>query len=280
MTPVVARGIGYEAGRRTILDRIDLDLEAGSLDVLVGPNGAGKSTLMRVLAGDAATTRGEVLVRGRPIADYKPLELALIRAVLPQRTRIEFAFSVRQVVEFGRYARSQRKSTSGRDDSEEVEKALSDTETTALADVSFPALSVGEQALVMIARTLAQETPVLLLDEPTAYLDIRHQHRVMGLLRERARRGVAVMAILHDLNLATGYADRIGILAGGRMRALGPPDEVLRPALLSDVYRYPIQVLDHPSGSGRLVATSDCGTGRSGRSGETPPGPVPIGLET
>ena len=280
MTPVVARGVGYDAGQRTILDRIDLDLVAGSLDVLVGPNGAGKSTLVRLLAGDARATRGEVLVRGRPIADFKPLDLALIRAVLPQRTRIEFALSVRQVVEFGRYARSQRRKASGRDDSEAVEKALSDTETTALADLSFPALSVGEQALVMIARTLAQETPVLFLDEPTAYLDIRHQHQVMVLLRERARRGVAVMAVLHDLNLATGYADRIGILAGGRMRALGSPNEILQPALLSEVYRYPIQVLDHPSGSGRLMAASECGRGRSGRSGETPPDPVSIEFET
>ena len=280
MTPVVARGIGFEAGGHTILDGVGLRLEAGSLTALAGPNGAGKSTLVRVLAGDTRATEGEVLVHGRPIADFKPLDLALIRAVLPQTIRLDFAFPVREVVHLGRYARTRRNRGTSRDDQGAVEQALSDTGTAALADLPFPALSAGEQALVMIARVLAQETPVLFMDEPTAYLDIRHQHRVMHLLRERARRGAAVMAVLHDLNLAAAYADRIGIMAAGRLPALGSPDEILRPGLLSDVYRHPIHVLDHPSGHGRLIAASDYGGGPSSRSGEAPAEPAPIGFET
>ena len=152
-----------------------------------------------------------------------------------------------------------RSGTIRRADSEAVENAMSATGVAALSHRSFPELSVGEQALVMIARVLAQDTPVLLLDEPTASLDIRHQHRVMEVIRHRARQGVVVLAVLHDLNLAARYADRMGIMAGGRLRTFGQPGEVLLPALLSEVYDYPIEVLDHPSRNGRLVTTSDAG---------------------
>lgn len=253
---MVARGIRHEARGRLILDGIDLDLEAGTLTVLAGPNGAGKSTLVRVLAGDYRATSGSVRILGRTIADYKPSELALARAVLPQEIRLDFAFSVRQVVEMGRYAHARRGATARAEDSVVVEKVLSDTRLSPLAHLPFPNLSAGEQALTMIARVLAQQTPVLLVDEPTASLDIRHQHRVMDLLRLRARRGVAVMAVLHDLNLAALYSDRVGIMSGGRLKAFGPPAYILRSDLLSDVYDYPIEVLDHPSGEGRLVTTS------------------------
>lgn len=268
MTPFVAMGIVHEAGGRAILDGINLQLETGMLTALVGPNGAGKSTLLGILAGDIRPTKGSLLVQGCPIEQFKPARLARIRSVLPQRTRLEFAFSVRQVVGLGRFAHGGRR-VSRRKDSEAVESAMSATGVAALADLSFTALSVGEQALVMIARVLAQDTPVLMLDEPTASLDIRHEHRVMNLIRHRARQGGAVLAVLHDLNLAARYADRIGIMAGGRLRTLGPPGDVLQPALLSDVYDYPIEVVDHPCGSGPLVATSDTRRDRTRRGGAT-----------
>lgn len=258
MTPVVAMGIVHGADGRAILDGINLQLEAGMLTALVGPNGAGKSTLLGVLAGDIRPTKGSLLVQGCPIEQFKPARLARIRSVLPQKYRLEFAFSVRQVVELGRYAHT-RSGTMRRADSEAIENAMSATGVAALSHRSFPDLSMGEQALVMIARVLAQDTPVLMLDEPTASLDIRHQHRVMDVIRDRVRQGAAVIAVLHDLNLAARYADRIGIMAGGRLHILGPPGEVLQPALLSDVYDYPIEVLDHPSGNGLLVTTSDTG---------------------
>ena len=263
MSPVVAEGIGHERGGSVILDGIDMHLEAGALTALVGPNGAGKSTLIRILAGDTRPTRGSVLVEGRPITDFKPAHLALIRAVLPQQIRLEFAFTVRQVVELGRYAHARGRWTSSRDDAEAIVTALAETGVTSMTHLLFPTLSVGEQALVMIARVLAQQTPVLFLDEPTAFLDIRHQHRVMGVIRRRARRGTAVLAAVHDLNLAARYADRIGVVEAGRLRALGTPEEVLRSALLSEVYRYPIEVLDHPNGAGRLVAATEIGDERT-----------------
>lgn len=257
MTPIVARGISHEVEGRTILEGIDLHLETGALTALVGPNGAGKSTLIRILAGDTRPTRGRVFVQGCPMADFKPAQLALIRAVLPQQTRLEFAFSVRQVVELGRYAHTRGRRAPSRDDSEAIDAAMVETGVTSLTHLLYPTLSVGEQALVMIARVLAQQTPVLFLDEPTASLDIRHQHRVMEVVRRRARRGTTVLAVLHDLNLAARYADRIGIIDAGCLRALGAPDEVLQPALLSDVYHHPIDVFDHPSGNGLLVTVSN-----------------------
>ena len=260
MTPVVAMGIVHEAGGRAILDGVNLQLETGMLTALVGPNGAGKSTLLGILAGDIRPTKGSILVQGCPIEQLKPARLARIRSVLPQKTRLEFAFSVRQVVELGRFAHAGDRRISCRNDAEAVESAMSATGVASLADLSFPTLSVGEQALVMIARVLAQDTPVLMLDEPTASLDIRHEHRVMNLIRRRARQGGAVMAVLHDLNLAARYADCIAIMAGGRLRTLGPPGDVLQPALLSDVYEYPIDVLDHPSGSGPFVTAADTRT--------------------
>lgn len=268
MTPVSARGIVHQVGARVVLDGINLELEAGSLTALVGPNGAGKSTLIRVLAGDTHPTRGDMMIQGRSIGHYKPAQLALIRAVFPQQIRLEFAFSVRQVVELGRYVHTRGRRTSIKEDSDAIDAALAETGLTSLSDVLFPELSVGEQALVMIARVLAQQTPVLLLDEPTASLDMRHQHRIMDVIGRRAGRGAAILAVLHDLNLAARYAERIGIMAAGRLRALGEPGEVLHPALLRDVYQFPIEVFDHPSGRGRFVTASPYASTGTPRSAE------------
>lgn len=255
MTPLSARGIVHEVAARVVLDGINLDLEAGSLTVLIGPNGAGKSTLLRIMAGDIRPTRGDVFVRGRPIANFTVAELALIRAVLPQRIRCDFAFSAQEVVELGRHVHS-RQARVRPQDHEVVQTALCQTGVTELAHLPFPSLSVGEQALVMMARVLAQQTPVLILDEPTASLDLKYQHRLLRLLCKRVRAGTTVVAVLHDLNLAALYADRIGVMTRGRLSALGRPAEVLDPTLLSTVYQYPVDVFDHPSGEGRLIAAS------------------------
>lgn len=227
-----------------ILDGVDLRAEAGSLTALVGPNGAGKSTLMRILAGSLAPAAGEVRLAGRRPRECKPRELALIRAALPQRYGLEFEFRVREVAALGRFPyQGGVRSAEARS---VVAQVLADTELTELADRRFPALSAGEQARVMFARVLVQQAPVLLLDEPTAVLDIRHQHLVMELARRAARTGGATVVVLQDLNLAAGYADQVGVMEEGRMRAFGPPAEILRPNLLTEVYRRRIEVAVHP----------------------------------
>jgi iron complex transport system ATP-binding protein len=230
---------------------VTLSFEAGEVVALVGPNGAGKTTLIKVLAGDLVPTGGRVLLDGRPIAAFKPRELALRRAVLPQQTVLQFAFTAREVVEMGRTPRLERGSAER--DAAIVARSLARTDATHLAERIYPSLSVGEQARVSLARVLAQETPILLLDEPTAALDLQHQGMVMDLAHEIAREGGLVVAVLHDLNLAAAYADRVVILHDGRLAADGTPWQTLTEGLLSEVFACPILVTTHPARDCPLV---------------------------
>jgi iron complex transport system ATP-binding protein len=241
---IEVRSLSVILGGNTLLDDVSFDVRAGEVLALVGPNGAGKSTLMRAVAGDIAPTGGTVRLDGRETTAYHPRELAQRRAVLPQQTFLQFAFTAREVVEMGRGARTGRLERE-RDD-EVVESAMSRTETTPLAMRTFPTLSGGEQARVTLARVLSQEAPILLLDEPTAALDLSHQQLVMEIARELAAQGGAVLAILHDLNLAAAYADRLAVLHRGRLSACAGPWDALDPDLLSEVFACPIAVVPHP----------------------------------
>ncbi len=240
-------GLTVHIGRRRLLDGVDVELRAGELLAVVGPNGAGKSTLLSVLAGDRAPDAGQVLVRGRPIGAYRPRELARLRAVMPQQSVQQFAFTVREVVALGRAPWP-----AGPDPDAAVVAALADTQTAELADRTFLTLSGGEQSRVTLARVLAQRTPIALLDEPTAALDIRHQQLVLRLARQLAAAGHAVLAVWHDLHLAA-RADRVLLLAAGRVRAVGRPAEVLTADLLGEVYRHPVRVLTDPRDGRPLV---------------------------
>ena len=246
---LAAEGVGVQVGGRWLLRDIDLGVSPGEVVALVGPNGAGKSTLLRALAGDEPTSAGRVLLDRRPIEDYRPRDLALRRAVLPQQAVIQFAFTAREVVEMGRAPHR----GDGDTDAAIVTRSLEQTEAAHLADRVYPSLSVGEQSRVSLARVLAQETPILLLDEPTAALDLRHQGLVMSLCRRIAGAGGTVVVIMHDLNLAAGFADRVVLICNGRLLADGPPAETLTGSLLSDVFACPITVVDHPARSGPLV---------------------------
>ncbi|GIW13623.1 MAG: hemin import ATP-binding protein HmuV [Tepidiforma sp.] len=237
-----ARGIWFRAGRVPLVAGADVRVEPGEFVAVVGANGAGKSTLVRLLAGDLRPGEGEVLLGGRPLAEYRAAELALLRSVLPQQSRIEFSFTVRQVVEMGRSPHRGR----GQDpaaDARAVEAAMRAADVAELAERAYPGLSGGEQSRVCLARVLAQETPVVLLDEPTAALDIRHQHQVLGVVRGLAMQGRAVLAVLHDLNLAAAYATRVVAMHRGAVAADGPPAEVLRAEVLSRIYEHPVEVV-------------------------------------
>ncbi|MEU8762918.1 heme ABC transporter ATP-binding protein [Streptomyces sp. NPDC048659] len=243
-TVAEAAGLRLALGRRPVLDGVDVTVRAGEVLALVGPNGAGKSTLLAALAGDLAPDAGEVRIAGRPAGAWSAAELALRRAVLPQDAALSFPFPVAEVVRMGRAPWT---GTAGEaDDEAAVAEALALTETAEFAARPFPALSGGERARVALARVLAQRTGLLLLDEPTAALDLRHQELVLGVCRARAAAGVAVVAVLHDLGLAAAYADRVAVLHEGRIAAAGPPAEVLGGELLSRVYRQPVEVFPHP----------------------------------
>lgn len=244
-------GVGVSRGGREVLRDVSLTLSAGEVLAVVGPNGAGKSTLLSVLSGDLSVGSGMVSVGGRPVDRWRPAELALWRSVLPQHTTVAFPFTVGQVVAMGRapWAGTARAD----EDETAVAAAMAETEVTEFAGRTYSTLSGGERARAALARVLAQRTPMVLLDEPTAALDLRHQDMVLSVAVARARAGAGVLAVLHDLNLAAAYADRVAVVAGGRLRACGPPASILTAELLTEVYQREVEVLAHPHSGTPLV---------------------------
>lgn len=244
-TPVVqARGLGLRAGGAWLLRGVDLDVATGRLLAVVGPNGAGKSTLLSLLAGDVAPTEGTVTVSGVDAGTAAPIELARVRAVLGQRHELAFPFLVREVVRMGRAPWA---GTAAEDDDDRiVADAVTAADLDAFTDRRHPTLSGGEQARTAFARVLAQQTSVLLLDEPTAALDLRHQEALMTAVRQLADDGHAVVVVLHDLQVAAHYADDVAVLDRGHLDAVGPPTDVLTAERIGRVYGLPVDVVPHP----------------------------------
>jgi iron complex transport system ATP-binding protein len=245
------RATSVAAGGHLILDSVSMTVHAGELVALVGPNGAGKSTLLGVLAADLPPDSGEVLVDGAPAASWTFAELALRRAVLPQQTNVTFPFLVEAVVRMGR-APWASTDAAERDDAI-VATALAEADIVHLAGRQFPTLSGGERARVALARVLAQSTQLLLLDEPTAALDIHHQETVLQVVRRRVDEGAGAVVVLHDLGVAAAYADRVVVLDRARVAADGPAAAVLTAERLSRVYNHPIDVIPHPASGVPLV---------------------------
>ncbi|MFB6173997.1 MAG: ABC transporter ATP-binding protein, partial [Halobacteriales archaeon] len=219
------REVTVSLGGTPVLDGVSTSVDEGTFVGLVGPNGAGKTTLLRTINGYLSPDGGHVRIGGDPVGTLPTREVARRVATVPQGTSLGFDFDVRSVVEMGRHARRSR--LGGDDDREQVRAALERAEVAALADRPVSAISGGERQRVLIARALAQDAPVLLLDEPTASLDIHHQVRTLALARDLAREGRTVLAAIHDLDLAARYCDELRLLAGARLRASGPPREVL-----------------------------------------------------
>ncbi|MEO3752321.1 heme ABC transporter ATP-binding protein [Streptomyces sp. B6B3] len=246
-----ARGIAVRLGERLVVRDVDLTVTAGQLLALVGPNGAGKSTLLAALAADLPVAAGTLTIAGRPAAAWRPRDLALRRAVLPQTATLSFPFTVAEVVRMGRAPWAGTAAEEA--DDAAVAEAMAATEVADFAGRPFAALSGGERARVALARVLAQRAPLVLLDEPTAALDLRHQELVLRLCRDLAAHGHAVVVVLHDLGLAAAYADRVAVLLEGGIAAAGEPEEVFSEGLLTRVYRHPIEVLHHASTNVRLI---------------------------
>lgn len=231
-------------GKTEIIRGIDLAVKPGERVAVIGPNGAGKSTLLGALAGDRSLAKGHVLLDGKPLPRWSKRDLAKRRAVLPQHSNVAFDFTGLQVAMLGLLAHRDR--LSERQMRELAEQALGETEALAFADRPYTVLSGGERQRVQLARVLVQcdaepaAMPFLLLDEPIAGLDLSHQHAALASARRRADRGLGVLAVLHDLNMAARYADRVAIMEQGRITALGSADAVLEPARLSAVFATPI----------------------------------------
>jgi len=260
--------VAYDSGGREIvaLSAFDLALRPGELLGLVGPNGSGKTTLIRALTGVVRPSAGSVRLSGRDVAAIPQAEIARLAAVVPQDPVLPPAFNSLDCVLMGRTPHLRMLQQEGPHDLDVARRAMLATETWGFANRPVGELSGGERQRVIVARALAQETPVLLLDEPTAHLDIGHQGAVLDLVRGFTRRaspdgspGKAVLAVVHDLTLAAHYCDRLIVISAGRLSAEGAPADVLRPQLLRDVYGVPVTIFPHPETGRPVVAPSDGG---------------------
>jgi iron complex transport system ATP-binding protein len=239
-------GAGVSMAGRWLVRDATVRVEPGRLVALLGPNGSGKSTLLRLLAGVWEPSAGTATLDGAPLAAVPRRALARAVALVPQDTHIAFAFSVREIVSMGRHAHLGRFERERPADRHAIAEAMARADVTGIADRDATELSGGERQRVLIARSLATEARHLLLDEPTASLDVAHALDVLALCRRLADEGHAVAMALHDLNLARRFATDAVLLREGAVVASGPVDRVLTPALVGDVFGVDVSIATAP----------------------------------
>jgi len=258
-------GVSMTLGGRTVVRDVTLDVRAGEVVALIGPNGAGKSSLLKLLAGEAAPDRGTVTLFGRPLSAWPRQAIARRRAVVPQDTYLDFAFTALEVVLIGRSPHLAG-TVETRQDRQAAMAALARVHAAHLADRLYPTLSGGERQRVQIARALTQldgaaedSGRCLLLDEHTANLDPAHRHGMFQIAREVAAEGAGVLAVVHDFNLAAAYADRIAVMDEGRLIAFGEPEAVLSPEVIGAAFGISCALLRSPLGGTLTVVTAPHG---------------------
>lgn len=233
-------------GAQTVLDGLSLTLPAGKITALLGPNGCGKSTLLNCFSRLLTPQSGSVLLDDTPINTFSSRQLAQRLALLPQHHLTPEGITVRELVAYGRSPWLSLWGRLSTEDNARVNVAMSQTQTHSLADRRVSELSGGQRQRAFLAMVLAQDTPVVLLDEPTTYLDINHQVELMRLMGELKTQGKTVVAVLHDLNQASRYCDHLVVLANGRVMAQGAPHEVMNPELLQAVFSVEAQIHPEP----------------------------------
>ncbi len=242
--------------QRPIVDEVSLELNPGEILAVLGPNGAGKSTFFKILSGEIKCKHGAVGYNGHDIHRLKSRELAEVRAVMPQHTQVNFPFTVQEVVELGLI------STKAKNPAKLISEVLEATNTGHVKDQVFNHLSGGEKQRVQLARVLVQIWEAkpfpryLLLDEPTSSLDIAQQHAVLKILETLKSRNIGILVILHELNLAAQYADKIALLKDGMIAKVGSVAEVLEEEILADVFDHPIHLIQNPVTGGVFVSSA------------------------
>ncbi len=247
-SPLVLRGVEVALGDRQVLRGIDLELHPGEVLLLAGPNGVGKTTLLRAACGLVSPSRGEVELAGRPLRAWSRRALARELALVPQETSVPFPFRVDEIVLMGRTPHQGWFGFESAEDRRRAHEALERLALLHLADRSILELSGGERQLVMVARAMAQDAKILLLDEATAHLDLARRLELLALLREWAAEGRSALAVSHDLALSLRAADRVALLAEGRIHSQGAPADVITPETLRHVFDIEADVLSHPTG--------------------------------
>ena len=252
---LLADKVGVKVGKKILLDNISLQIKPGELLAVIGPNSAGKSTLLKSLCGEMLPTSGAIAMNGKAMSDWILSERAQLCAVLPQSSSLSFPFSVLDVVLMGRSPHA--KTSNAANDLKIAHQAMQLVGIDGLIERTYTTLSGGERQRVHFARILAQiwqpvasQTRYLMLDEPTSALDIASQHDCLRVARDFAKKQqVAVVAVLHDLNLATLYADRIAVIHAGRLIACDKPDLIINEELIQHVFDYSVKVYAHPLNS-------------------------------
>lgn len=231
-------------GTKKVLDGLSLTLPKGQITALLGPNGCGKSTLLNCFSRLITPKSGMILLEDRPLSDFTSRQLARSLALLPQHHLTPEGITVRELVSYGRSPWLSLWGRLSAEDHARIDIAMKQTQTYLLANRRLTELSGGQRQRAFLAMVLAQDTPVVLLDEPTTYLDINHQVELMRLMEELKIAGKSVIAVLHDLNQASRYCDRLVVLENGRISAQGTPEEVMKPELLKAVFGVEAEI--HP----------------------------------
>jgi iron complex transport system ATP-binding protein len=253
MSAVSAINVGVQRGGRWILKDVSLDIRKGAVVAVVGPNGSGKSTLLRTLGGLWRADAGNVSLGGRSISALHRAEIAKEISYVPQESQFEFDFTVREIVLMGRYPHRGRFDRETLEDRKAADEALERTDVAYLAERSVIRLSGGEKQRVLIARSLATRAPILLLDEPTANLDVDHSLDVLGLCRSLANEGRAVAIATHDLNAVYRFADEVALVDKGRLIAAGRPEQVLTHENLERTFHVKSEALTGADGTPLLL---------------------------
>ncbi len=236
MNALAAKNLSLQRGKRIVLDGVDLTMRPGELVLLAGRNGAGKSTLMRLLLGAERPAKGTVTLHDRPLAEWPALARARELAFVPQEAESHFEFTGRELVTMGRHPHRARSMSLQPDDFAAVERALSAVDALPFADRAVTTLSSGEQRRIAVARALATEAQLLLLDEPTSNLDLEHALQLVVLLKKLAAAGRGVLIASHDLNLLARHCDRVVLLHEGRVFADAPPEQAFSVANMATVF--------------------------------------------
>ncbi|NNG38256.1 ABC transporter ATP-binding protein [Flexivirga sp. ID2601S] len=262
MNRLAARDLTLSYGNRVVCRDLTIDLPDAAVTAVIGPNGCGKSTLLKALGRVLTPTSGQVLLGGRPASSYKTKEAARIVAMLPQTPVVPEQITVRDLVGRGRFPYHSLLRQWSPDDDEAVHGAMERAGVAGLAARPVAELSGGQRQRVWLAMVVAQRTPVLLLDEPTTYLDVAHQYEVLDLCRDLRDLGITVVAVLHDLNQAARYADQLVVMRAGEVVAQGAPGEVLTAGLVQEVFELASTVIPDPeTGTPMVVPHARAGAG-------------------
>ena len=256
MLEIASLEVAY--GYKRVLRDVSLNVSPGEILALIGPNGAGKTTLIRAASGTLPIKSGKITVGEQDLSKLSPSQRARLLAVVPQARQLGGAYSVEQAVMMGRTAYMSWMGHESESDKAAVQKALRQTRLEDFAHRPIAQLSGGEQQRVLLARALAQSTPVLLLDEPTNHLDLQHQASLLSLVKRLTReKKLAVMMAMHDLNLVSFFADKVSLLVNGELQIVGTPREVIRAEHISAAYRTPVEIVAHPITGAPLILPQD-----------------------